>query len=90
VLDSGRALFYQLLNLITMKISKIKSFVFGLPFLGAMGFGSGNVEAQSTVEPGGGCFQRMVRCGGQMTVYHCDGQRTSETCRTYYLDCNFC
>jgi hypothetical protein len=48
VLDSGQALFYQLLNLITMKISKIKSFVFGMAFLGSMGIGSGNVEAQRT------------------------------------------
>jgi hypothetical protein len=50
VLNSGRALFYQFLNLITMKISKIKSFVFGLAFLGAMGFGG--ITSQAQTEPG--------------------------------------
>ncbi len=75
-----------------MKISKIKSFVFGLAFLGSMAFGGISSQAQDDpgFEGGGGCYQRMVICGGSMTVYHCDGQRTSESCSTYYLDCKFC
>jgi hypothetical protein len=72
VLDSGRALFYQLLNLITMNISKIKSFVFGLAFLGAMGFGGFAANAQEDGEPcpdgstttswGGVCCQSFSSC----------------------------
>jgi hypothetical protein len=84
--------FLSILNFMFMKISKIKSFVFGLAFLGSMGFGGISTQAQDDpgFEGGGGCYQRMVICGGSMTVYHCDGQRTSESCSTYYLDCKFC
>ena len=71
MLDSGRALFYQLLNLITMNISKIKSFVFGLAFfMGAMMFGGGNLQAQdelpcppgTTNSYGGVCCQSPEDC----------------------------
>jgi hypothetical protein len=85
--------FFQFLNLITMNISKIKSFVFGLAFLGSMGFGGITSQAQTELgmEGGGGtCYQRMARCSGVMTVYHCDGQRTSESCGVYYVQCKFC
>jgi hypothetical protein len=70
VLNSGRALFYQFLNLITMKISKIKSFVFGLAFLGAMGFGG--ITSQAQTEPGmegGGSGGSSVCC--QETGMYC-------------------
>jgi|GEM_PF-1963915 len=60
VLDSGRALFYQFLNLITMNISKIKSFVFGLAFLGTMGFGWISLNAQTLGGPGSGEDQCKV------------------------------
>ncbi|WP_075349291.1 hypothetical protein [Algoriphagus marinus] len=76
-----------------MKISKIKSFVFGLAFLGSMGFGGINSQAQTDGDdPGleGGCFQRMVICNGSMTVYHCDGKRTGSQCSTYQIGCLFC
>jgi hypothetical protein len=93
VLNSGRALFYQLLNLITMKISKIKSFVFGLAFLGSMAFGGVSVNAQVDGEdPGleGGCYARMVICGGGYNSYHCDGEPTGNRCGTYDEACFFC
>jgi hypothetical protein len=63
VLNSGRALFYQFLNLITMKIRKIKSFVFGLAFLGSMAFGG--ITSQAQTEPGmegGGSGVSSVCC----------------------------
>jgi hypothetical protein len=37
-----------------MKTSKFKSFVFGLAFFGAMGFGGINSQAQDSVELGEG------------------------------------
>jgi hypothetical protein len=54
-----------------MKISKIKSFVFGLAFLGSMGFGVGTVNAQQEESPcpdgtsnsyGGVCCQSSRDC----------------------------
>ena len=71
MLDSGRALFYQFLNLFIMKISKIKSFVFGLAFLGSMGFGGFAANAQEDGVPcpdgtggswGGVCCESSSSC----------------------------
>ncbi len=55
-----------------------------------MGIGlvqSFNLEAQTT---GGGCYQRMVICGGGYTAYHCDGQPTGSRCSIYEMGCLFC
>jgi hypothetical protein len=60
VLDSGRGLFYQFLILFFMKISKIKSFVFGLAFLGSMAFGGISTQAQE--DPGFEGGGRSVCC----------------------------
>jgi hypothetical protein len=76
-----------------MKISKIKSFVFGLAFLGSMGFGGVSVNAKEDGEDlglEGGCYQKMVICNGSMNVYHCDGKRTGSNCSTYEIGCKFC
>jgi hypothetical protein len=75
-----------------MKISKIKSSVFGLAFFGSMGFGGINSHAQESVEQseGSGCFARMVQCGGDYNAYHCDGERTGNRCGTYDKACYFC
>gem|GEM_PF-1432201 len=78
-----------------MKISKIKSFVFGLAFLGSMGFGSVSVEAQRTAEPGGGngtsrCYQRMYWCSGEVEVYNCENYQTGNLCSAAYEACYKC
>jgi hypothetical protein len=87
VLDSGQALFYQLLNLITMKISKIKSFVFGLAFLGSMGIGGISVNAQTLGGSGGGadqCKVELLLCsiwtGSTRQICHLNGDGVDCTC----------
>ena len=45
-----------------MKISKIKSFVFGLAFLGSMGFGGISANAQEMAGPDNGEGDRWVCC----------------------------
>jgi hypothetical protein len=83
VLDSGQALFYQLLNLITMNISKIKSFVFGLAFLGSMAFGGFATNAQGMGGEGGlECKVEVLTCnwftGSTRQICHQNG--TGVTC----------
>jgi hypothetical protein len=43
-----------------MKISKIKSFVFGLAFLGSMGFGG--ITSQAQTEPGMEGGEKWICC----------------------------
>ena len=50
--------FLAILNFMFMKISKIKSFVFGLAFLGSMAFGGISVNAQRTSEERSVCCQK--------------------------------
>jgi hypothetical protein len=52
-----------------MKTSKIKSFVFGLAFLGSMGFGGINTQAQESVDPGEG-GEKWICCQVQ-TIETC-------------------
>jgi hypothetical protein len=78
-----------------MKNSKIKSFVFGLAFLGSMGFGGINSQAQDSVEPGGGngtsrCYQRMYWCSGEVEVYNCENYQTGKLCSAAYEACYKC
>jgi hypothetical protein len=54
--------FFQFFNLFIMKTSKIKSFVFGLAFLGSMGFGGITANAQGMGGPGNGEGERWVCC----------------------------
>jgi hypothetical protein len=85
--------FLSILNFMFMKINKIKSFVFGLAFLGSMAFGGISSQAQEDGEdPGleGGCYARMVICGGGYNAYHCDGEPTGNRCGTYDKACFFC
>jgi hypothetical protein len=51
-----------------MKTSKIKSFVFGLAFLGSMGFGGLTANGQASVDPPGEgekwvcCLEQEIFC----------------------------
>jgi len=68
-----------------MKLSKFKSFVFGLAFLGSMGFGGIKSQAQESVDPGEGApplgWQQMTcpATGGTYEVcwYFGDGNSCS-------------
>jgi hypothetical protein len=72
VLDSGRVLFYQFLILLFMKISKIKSFVFGLAFLGAPILISADLHAQGEAP----CEEEIAEDGELITVTVC-GRKTT-------------
>lgn len=73
----------------------MKKLILSLVFVCAMGFYVSPAISQESVEPGdgdteGGCYQRMVICGGEYTVYHCDMQQTGSSCSKFYKDCFNC
>ncbi|AFL83100.1 hypothetical protein Belba_0441 [Belliella baltica DSM 15883] len=71
----------------------MRKLFFSLALIGSFGFFA-NVEADTNSENTSlvivDCFQRMVICSGEYTVYNCDKNFTSQRCSRYYVQCFNC